>query len=126
MKIFDNVEVSIKKIAEVLFVLCALCGACLMLIGAVNFLGEIVDSRYLSFTEALSCTLEDALKWDSLYGAVYNAKLQIRTGFYIGVSAFSMLPLYALGEIVSCCKDIRRNTRKKEADSVVNDALPEL
>ena len=118
MKLFDNVEVSLKKIAEVLFILGIVCGVCLMLIGAVQFLGEL-DS-YLSFT------LEDALEWDSRYGTVYSAKLQIRTGFYIGISALSMLPVYALGEIVSCCKDIRRNTLKKEENSVVNNDLPEL
>ena len=55
MKLFDNVEVSLKKIAEVLFILGIVCGVCLMLIGAVQFLGEL-DS-YLSFADALSCTL---------------------------------------------------------------------
>lgn len=60
MKLFDNVEVSLKKIAEVLFILGIVCGVCLMLIGAVQFLGEL-DS-YLSFADALSCTLEDALE----------------------------------------------------------------
>ena len=124
MKLFDNVEVSLKKIAEVLFILGIVCGVYLMLIGAVQFLGEL-DS-YLSFADALSCTLEDALKWDSLYGTVYSAKLQIRTGFYIGISALSMLPVYALREIVSFCKDIRSNTLKKEENSVVNTDLPAL
>ena len=107
-QLFDNIGDNIRKIAKVLFYICFIGGIAVLLIGLLRFLGSI--DEYTTFSEALNCTLEDAIRWKSLYADAYYGRMQIKTGFYITLSGFTALPLYAIGEIVFSCQEIRRNT----------------
>lgn len=112
-QVFDDIGNAIRKIAEVLFYICFVCGIIVLVLGIFKFLGGI--DEYTTFSEALTCTLEDAIRCDTLYEDAYYGRMQIKTGFLICLSAFAMLPMYALGELVYSCQVIRTNT-----DELVN------
>lgn len=102
---FDNIGDSIKKYAKILFHICLWCGIIILVIGLFRFLSSI--KPYVTFSEALTCTLEDAILYDSLYEDAYYGRMQMKIGFYGVLCAFSMLPVYGIGELVCLCQTIK-------------------
>lgn len=114
---FDYIGDTIRNIAKVLFYICFVCGVIVLVIGLFRFMGGV--NEYTTFSEALACTLEDAIRYESLYADAYYGKMQLKIGFYIILSSFTMLPVYAIGELVDSCQEISRNTAElvnKEKD----------
>ena len=105
---FDYIGDTIRNIAKVLFYICFVCGVIVLVIGLFRFMGGV--NEYTTFSEALACTLEDAIRYESLYADAYYGKMQLKIGFYIVLSSFTMLPVYAIGELVDSCQEISRNT----------------
>ncbi len=113
---FGNVEEALKKIAKVLFDICVLSGIILIIIGIIKFFIGI--DEYTSFTEGLTCTLEDAIEHSSLYGNCYWGRKIIKWGFIEIVSALGILPLYAFGEIVAYLKKINNTLTTKAEKNI--------
>ena len=113
-KIFSDIGKTFKKIAKVIFSICVVCGVILIIIGSIKFLMGI--DKYTTFSDGITCTLEDASKYSSLYKNCYWGKQIFKIGLIGIISALGMLPLYAFGEIISCIKKI------EETLSEINDS----
>lgn len=113
-KIFDDIGKTLKLIAQICFYLCLCVGLLYILIGAFRFLGGI--DEYTTFSEGLSCTLEDALEYKSLYGDCYYGRQMIKTGFILMLCSLSSLPLFGFGELVDSNLEIKRTLRKTKTD----------
>lgn len=114
---FDYIGDTIRNIAKVLFYICFVGGVIVLVIGLFRF-GRGADELD-SYSKALSCTWEDAIIYEGKYADAYYGKMQLKIGFYIVLSSFTMLPVYAIGELVDSCQEISRNTAElvnKEKD----------
>ena len=87
---FDYIGDTIRNIAKVLFYICFVCGVIVLVIGLFRFMGGV--NEHFTFSEALACTLEDAIRYESKYANAYYGKMQLKIGFYIVLSSFTMLP----------------------------------
>ena len=89
--IFENIDKNLKIIAKVVFFICVVVGAIFVVLGLIKVL--------------------------ALGGSDSKREMQeAYTYLYIGlgacVSSVTVLPLYAFGELVSLCREIRGNTKR--------------
>lgn len=96
--IFDDIGATLNRIAEIIFRICIVIGSILLLFGLLIIIFD-GDTSFI-----------DVIENKILYGNVFRARILIITGLCMGASALSILPLYALGDIVYYCREIRNNT----------------
>lgn len=109
-KIFDNIGNTLKIMAKILFYFCLIVGLITIITGMFRFLTGI--DEYTSFSEGISCTLEDAIKYEGLYADCYYGRQTTKTGFILTLSSISALPLYGFGELISLCSQINMKILK--------------
>ena len=106
---FINIGKTLKTISKVCFYIVLICGALITFIGMCVFLSGI--DEYTSFAEGLTCTLEDAVRYENLYAACYYGRQIFKFGIIMAVYSFCTLPLYGFGEIITL---LRRNADKQD------------
>ncbi len=110
--IFNDIGETLKKISKFLFYFCLVIGAIVVVVGVIMFLSGI--DEYTSFSEGLNCTLEDAIRWDTLYASCYYGKVTTKIGFWIALSSLGVIPMYAFGELVNSAKKIKELLSKTD------------
>lgn len=120
-KMFDNIGITIQKVAMFIFVLAIVIGSLGIVIGGVRFLSEL--DRNTSFWEGIICTAEDAIRLPYTYGSLYRGKVLFTSGVICLLSSFSMLPLYGFGKLLQDISIIRESIQdadKKKIQTIQN------
>lgn len=96
--LFDDIGETLNKIAERIFKFCVVVGGLLLLVGLLIIVFDS-DVSFIDLLEVISINEE-----------AFLAKILILSGLCGLLGAFATLPLYALGDIVYYCREIRNNT----------------
>ena len=114
-KLFENIGKTLKLLSKILFYSCLAIGIVVIVIGAIRFLSGI--DEYTTFADGLSCTLEDALKYENLYADCYYGRQMVSVGFVLAISSLSTLIVYGFGEIIDKISIIASNTNNGSSKS---------
>lgn len=109
---FENIGNTLKSIAKILFYACLAIGGIVLIIGIFRFVSGL--DEYVSFSEAMACTLADAIKYDTLYADCYYGRQMVKIGFIMQISSITTLPLYGFGELINMCSQIISKLKKSD------------
>lgn len=103
--LFDNIGAKIKIVAKVLFYVAIIIGIIALIVGFFQFISA---DNYITMAEAWDM---DPDGWRASY---YEESLEalgvFKNGLLLIISAFSMFPIYAFGELLYSCQEIKKNT----------------
>lgn len=109
-RIFEDIGGSLKIMARVLFTIGFFIGLITLAIGVLKFSNGV--DEHTSVIEGMTCTLEDATRYEILYADCYYGRQIAKLGFALILSSFAVLPLYGLGELIDLCYSIDEKIKK--------------
>lgn len=117
-KIFDCPGASLKSIAKFLFYACLVLAVILFLIGGIKVLSAVDTDGYPTFSEVIAYTAEDyaygLAKGYDWYVDGYMGKQQCKFAFWVALSSFSAIPLYAFGCLVEDVAEIKEKLKENK------------